>query len=601
MSRPSDAQSSVSITMRLIISGVASSATVADLTARFASFGTVRDMEGLGMLDGNGDPRKFAYLTLETTQPKLTKCISALNGTKWKGSKLRVGEAKPRWDEKISAVSGNLKRSLDEKSSEDNAEPTPKKKKKKSPDRDDVTVGKQSGDMSITTLKNVESRKNWNRTPLDHLIRPLRMRPDHPLPLIAIPKVVPSASATKTKPEHKSGKNKVPTTLLTRARRTVIDPTRYGAVHITAASSMLGAEVIGYDIPRQKQMPASNQSSTLESSSSSSSSDDSDTSELDSGPETTLQHLTPKVPGPIKSQSPMPTKSSKPSSTSKLGFLAEPPKVTGTGKSAVAEGVVAYDEAERRRDLDIMGSLLDGKDTLTWEPDSDLEELARAQRDLGKSSSGSDSDSESESTSGSSPDDSSDEGVAGGSADVNMEPTNEQSSKSVAPAVHMTSLKAMFAPKPDEAGFSIFANLSDVDVDLEDLEDLDLNEQEPVTQVKSAPVISSLPPTVETTSLFDPNAPFFFSLPRDENGIANLPGDNRRGPRPRDLIDVLKVEGWNATTGASGGFWRTETDEEIRKQWEESREHLSQLTRRRHRDAVRRKRRHAGPGRGEGE
>ena len=49
---------------------------------------------------------------------------------------------------------------------------------------------------------------------------------------------------------------------------------------------------------------------------------------------------------------------------------------------------------EHRRDLDILGSLLDGKDTVALELDSDLEELAKAQKDLESSESESESEGE---------------------------------------------------------------------------------------------------------------------------------------------------------------------------------------------------------------
>ncbi|KAG8843419.1 hypothetical protein FRB96_004052 [Tulasnella sp. 330] len=592
----SDAQSSTAINKRLIISGVAPSASTADLTARFASFGTVLDAEGIGLLDGNGDSRKFAYLTLETTQQKLTKCINALNGAKWKGSKLRVGEAKPRWNETSHKELQNLKRPLDDQSNTGAGPAQQKKKKKKTTHQHkaaSIIIGKRSGDMTVTSLKNVEDRKNWNRTPLDHLIRPLLMRPDHPLPPISTPEAVALPSATKPKGGRKGRKDKTSTTVPTRARRTIIDPTRYGAVHLTAASGMLGAEVVGYHIT-PKHNSTSNQSSTLESSSLNSSSDDSDDNENE---EEVPRALALKAPLRTDAESPDSSKQSKATAAAMAELSSYPmagtPALSETDPPVPSEDeVVGYNSTERRRDLDIMGSLLDGNDTLAWEPDSDLEELARAQKDTGKSESDSDSDPDPDSETESSPNDDDD-------ARPHQAPAEGKHFENE-PAVQMTSLKAMFAPKPDEAGFSIFANLTDADVDL-DLEDLDLNEQEPIAQTKSTPVVRSLPPAVETSTLLDPNAPFFFPLPRDENGLVNLPGDNRRGPRPRDLVDVLKVEGWNATIGASGGFWRTETDEEIRKQWEESREHLSQLTRRRHRDAVRRKRRHVGPGRGENE
>ena len=78
---------------RLIISGITPSITKDALSQRLASFGTVESIDGVGSLDGNGkqgfgldpgkfdllghlgQPRKFAHLTLVTSQPKLSRCV----------------------------------------------------------------------------------------------------------------------------------------------------------------------------------------------------------------------------------------------------------------------------------------------------------------------------------------------------------------------------------------------------------------------------------------------------------------------------------------------------------------------------------------------
>lgn len=118
---------------RLHISGIHSSVKPLELINRFSSFGTILGGEdgvaGLG-LDANGTqtfrrqpssglpfavagtPRKFAFITLETTDQQLAKCAvtavslsvcpaypragtSMLNGSLWKGHKLRIALAKP--------------------------------------------------------------------------------------------------------------------------------------------------------------------------------------------------------------------------------------------------------------------------------------------------------------------------------------------------------------------------------------------------------------------------------------------------------------------------------------------------------------------------
>lgn len=67
-----------SITKRIHISGLTPAITAKDLSDRLSSFGTVKTIEGFGLLDGVGQPRKYAYATLETTKAKLARCTSSL-------------------------------------------------------------------------------------------------------------------------------------------------------------------------------------------------------------------------------------------------------------------------------------------------------------------------------------------------------------------------------------------------------------------------------------------------------------------------------------------------------------------------------------------
>ena len=64
---------------RLHISGLTPQITADDLIRRFSSFGTVKALDGLGKRDALGDPRPYAYLTLEATKPQLAKCASSSN------------------------------------------------------------------------------------------------------------------------------------------------------------------------------------------------------------------------------------------------------------------------------------------------------------------------------------------------------------------------------------------------------------------------------------------------------------------------------------------------------------------------------------------
>ncbi len=62
------------ITKRIHISGLTPAITSKNLSDRLGSFGTVKAMDGFGALDNLGQPRKFAYATLETTKGKLARC-----------------------------------------------------------------------------------------------------------------------------------------------------------------------------------------------------------------------------------------------------------------------------------------------------------------------------------------------------------------------------------------------------------------------------------------------------------------------------------------------------------------------------------------------
>ena len=48
--------------------------TYEDLKKRFSTFGNVSALDGFGKLDALGQPRPYAYITLETTKGQLSRC-----------------------------------------------------------------------------------------------------------------------------------------------------------------------------------------------------------------------------------------------------------------------------------------------------------------------------------------------------------------------------------------------------------------------------------------------------------------------------------------------------------------------------------------------
>ncbi|KAH9971017.1 hypothetical protein BGW80DRAFT_1325148 [Lactifluus volemus] len=157
------------IKRRLHISGLTPAISSHDLENRLGSFGSVLALDGFGKLDVLGQPRKFAHVTLETTKQQLTRCMNALSGSTWKGAKLRIGEAKPDFRERIAL----------ENASQGQKEETHPRKRRKLAARG--VQGKHSHDMSLVTPLNVHQRPQWRVTPLGRLIRPMRIRPSRPL------------------------------------------------------------------------------------------------------------------------------------------------------------------------------------------------------------------------------------------------------------------------------------------------------------------------------------------------------------------------------------------------------------------------------------
>ena len=90
--------------------------------------------------------------------------------------------------------------------------------------------------MSRVTPENVEGRGGWKVTPLGRIVRPIKMRPERPLPLPQVLEVSKSKEARKKKHENngkdekkRKRREKVPDT---KARRRTIDMMRWGSVHL---------------------------------------------------------------------------------------------------------------------------------------------------------------------------------------------------------------------------------------------------------------------------------------------------------------------------------------------------------------------------------
>ncbi|KAK7056707.1 hypothetical protein VNI00_002424 [Paramarasmius palmivorus] len=196
---------SETITKRLHVSGLTPSLTPADLSARFSSFGNVKSLDGFGLVDGVGNPRKFGYVTLEATPAALKRCLTALSGTTWKGAKLRIGEAKPDYRERIAQ--------------ENSTHEPPQKRRRIHHSKYHAVL---SPDLSLVTRENATKRPGWKVMPSGRIVRPMRMRPEKPLQ--------PCVDQQKsTRPLKEKKRIKAPDT---RARRRTIDVTKWGGTYL---------------------------------------------------------------------------------------------------------------------------------------------------------------------------------------------------------------------------------------------------------------------------------------------------------------------------------------------------------------------------------
>lgn len=115
----------------------------------------------------------------------------------------------------------------------------------------------------------------------------------------------------------------------------------------------------------------------------------------------------------------------------------------------------------------------------------------------------------------------------------------------------------------------------------------------------AATVIPAAPITVQshTTNaplVLDPRQALFFPLPQTDGGVIS------HRARQRDVFDLANDNGWN-WRDRSIGFFKTDTDEDIRKRWEESKSELTRDWKRRCREAAKVTRRKRGGVEGEAE
>ncbi|KAI9060938.1 hypothetical protein FKP32DRAFT_1577040 [Trametes sanguinea] len=541
------------ITKRIHISGLTPAITAKDLNDRLGSFGTVKSLDGLGLLDAVGQPRKFAYATLETTKAKLARCMNLLSGVTWKGAKLRLGEAKPDFRERIAQEHAAIKRAAEEAANQ------PPKKRRRLPRG---VQGVHAADMSPVTPENVKTRGGWRVTATGRLIRPMRMRPERPLP-------EPLDAAAADKAKSKTGKaRKRLRDPPTRARRRTIDPTKWGSTHLKGIFLENAAAFVASNPTREstkassavaEELDASEEEEESEESSDEESSEDSE-GESSEGVEDVEDDSS--KPRPASGSSSKKPSADPPTIQSKPLPPAEPSELVEETSKALNLLQSLFGDKEEWGGEESIGSDIDEEDVRR--ADAAMEAVV-------------DDDEVTDAT----------EDVAADAMQVDeqqppQEPAYIQSSTPAQPqGAQKTKLKDLFAPREEDAGFSLLGHL-DLDLELEDDLPFDVPTSAPAPAPASAPTqplrtIQSTPAQVTRTAALDLSKPLFF------------PSEN--AAMRRRALDPTNWRTW---------FFRTDSPEAIKQRWEESKGELTAGWKRRHREAIKSRRRWGG-GAGEGD
>lgn len=92
---------------RIFVRGLPKETTEESLASKFAGFGMISDVSIAKDGFGGEECRGFGHLTIDIDEGAWKKCMSLLNGSKWKGMKIQISEAKPRYNEVIKICDEN--------------------------------------------------------------------------------------------------------------------------------------------------------------------------------------------------------------------------------------------------------------------------------------------------------------------------------------------------------------------------------------------------------------------------------------------------------------------------------------------------------------
>lgn len=147
---------------RVYVGGLTHLVSADDIRGRFKPFGRVQSVEfpGTNYIDGRG----FSYVNLQITDSQWRRCMSLYTGSKWKGGKLKVEEAKLDYMARLQQERDESKRDQEESAKVDERAPEErllerKKRMYASPSTDGISVE----DLSLVTDKNFKRYEGWSK------------------------------------------------------------------------------------------------------------------------------------------------------------------------------------------------------------------------------------------------------------------------------------------------------------------------------------------------------------------------------------------------------------------------------------------------------
>ncbi|KAL0064696.1 hypothetical protein AAF712_008394 [Marasmius tenuissimus] len=529
---------SETVTKRLHISGLTPALTPTDLSTRLSTFGTVKSLDGFGLVDGVGQLRKFGYATIEATPVALKRCFTSLSGTTWKGAKLRIGEAKPDFRERLA----------DERA-KGNDEP-PRKRQRTHYSKYHGVYG---SDMSLVTRENAEKRPGWKVMPSGRIVRSMRMRPGKPLPP---PSEDTKKKSTAVAPMKEKKRIKLPDS---RARIRSIDVTKWNGEYLRG--SLLDGQITATTIP-PRTVSSTKMTETV----------------ISEDEDEEMQDETSALPHAQPAADILPP-------TKRIRFEESHASPLHTQQDLPQSRTVPSDPAstdfaqERAQNLSLLSALLGDAEWDGRESDSDIDESR-----IIEGYTGGEEDYEVVPAEQHKPSGRSEEMEVDEPPPVQTrEPTSRVAPS--APTAKSVSLKDLFAPREEEGGFSL---LNHLDLELDDeldaapftiATDDSLNNTAPSHSVNqtlpvTVPALKSKAATHQRISL-DPKMPLFFV-------------------RPEALSATKASDG-------SSPFYQLQTEEQIRQRWEDNKVELTRGWKKRWREAVKVKRRRGGKDAGDGD